>query len=58
MFLTIFAADKLPISYKGIRYIRIGSSKEKINKYPEREINLFHILKTDYKLLKTHLLNM
>ena len=52
VFLTIFAADKLPISYKGIRYIRIGSSKEKINKYPEREINLFHILKNGLQTIE------
>lgn len=39
--LMIPSAKIVPISYKDIRYIRIGSSKENIKKYPEREAYLF-----------------
>ncbi len=42
--LEISAAKSIPTDWRGIRYIRIGSSKEKISKYPEREIYLFHVL--------------
>ena len=43
--LIIDAAEKVPTSYDGIRYLRIGSSKEKLSKYPNREAELFHILR-------------
>lgn len=42
--LEIAAAKTVPTSYKNIRYIRIGSSKEKITNYPEYENKLFSIL--------------
>lgn len=42
--LVIPAAKIIPTSYAGERYIRIGSSKENIKKYPEREANLFSVL--------------
>ncbi len=42
--LEINAAKMVPTDWCGIRYLRIGSSKEKISKYPEREAYLFHIL--------------
>ncbi len=42
--LEIAAAKISPTSYKNIRYIRIGSSKERIVKYPEYESKLFLIL--------------
>ncbi|MDY3898992.1 MAG: putative DNA binding domain-containing protein [Bacilli bacterium] len=42
--LTIPAAKIVPTAYKDIRYIRIGSSKENIRKYPEREAYLFSAL--------------
>ena len=42
--LVIPAAQSYPTSYKGERYIRIGSSKENLRKYPEREAALFQIL--------------
>ena len=42
--LTIPAAKMVPTSYKDVRYIRIGSSKENIRKYPEREAFLFSAL--------------
>ena len=42
--LTIPAAKIVPTDYQGVRYIRIGSSKENLKKYPEREAFLFSIL--------------
>ena len=42
--LIIPAAKNVPTAFDGTRYIRIGSSKEKINKYPEREKALFDVL--------------
>ena len=42
--LVIPSAKIVPTAYKDIRYIRIGSSKEKIRKYPEREAYLFSAL--------------
>ena len=42
--LTIPAAKVVPTAYKDIRYIRIGSSKENLKKYPEREAFLFSAL--------------
>lgn len=44
--LKIPAANKIPLSWKGERFIRIGSSKESLSKYPEKEIKLFNILNT------------
>ena len=43
--LTIPASESVPTSYAGERYIRIGSSKEKLRKYPEKEAFLFDVLK-------------
>ena len=43
--LEIPAAVKVPTAFDGIRYIRIGSSKESVAKYPEREALLFDVLK-------------
>lgn len=42
--LSIPAARIVPTEYKEIRYIRIGSSKEKLKRYPDRETELFKIL--------------
>lgn len=39
------AASKIPTGFAGNRFIRIGSSKVNLNKYPERESYLFHILR-------------
>ncbi|MGI6782562.1 MAG: RNA-binding domain-containing protein [Acholeplasmataceae bacterium] len=39
--LEIPAAFKIPTAYKGVRYLRIGSSKVNLSKYPEREAKLF-----------------
>lgn len=42
--LIIPAAKIVPTSFNDVRYIRIGSSKETLKKYPEREAKLFSIL--------------
>ena len=42
--LTIPSAKVIPTSFKGERYIRIGSSKENLKRYPERESFLFSVL--------------
>jgi len=43
--LIIPAAKKTPTSFREKRYIRIGSSKADLHKYPERESRLFDILR-------------
>ena len=42
--LQIPAAKTVPTSFRNERYIRIGSSKENLRKYPEKESFLFHVL--------------
>lgn len=46
--LTISAAKTIPTDWNGQRFIRVGSSKEKLAKYPEREVFLFHVLRDGY----------
>lgn len=43
--LTIPASKSVPTSFAQERYIRIGSSKELLRKYPEKEAYLFDVLK-------------
>lgn len=43
--MVVPAASKIPTSFDGNRYLRIGSSKVNLNKYPERESHLFYILR-------------
>ena len=43
--LMIPAAKTVPVSYARERYIRIGSSKENLRKYPEKEAYLFDVLR-------------
>lgn len=43
--LIIPAAEKIPTAFNNNRYIRIGSSKVNLNKFPERESKLFDILR-------------
>lgn len=38
----------MPTAFDEVRYIRIGSSKEKLMKYPEYESRLFQILRNGY----------
>ena len=44
--MVVPAAKNVPTAFKGVRYIRIGSSKEKISKFPERESYLFSVLRS------------
>ncbi|HAS55875.1 MAG TPA: transcriptional regulator [Firmicutes bacterium] len=46
--LTISAAKSMPVDWNGQRFIRVGSSKERIMKYPEREAFLFRVLREGY----------
>ena len=43
--LTIPATKTVPSSFANERYIRIGSSKENLRKYPEKESYLFEVLR-------------
>lgn len=43
--LVVPAASKVPTSFNGVRYLRIGSSKVNLAKYPERESQLFYTLR-------------
>ncbi|HPA92386.1 MAG: Divergent AAA domain protein [Candidatus Methanofastidiosum methylothiophilum] len=45
--LEIPCAAKIPTSFDGVRYIRIGSSKVNVAKYPEREAKLFESLRKE-----------
>lgn len=42
--LRIGSARTAPTAFKGNRFIRIGSSKENLRKYPQREAALFNVL--------------
>lgn len=50
--LTIPAAKTIPTSYANERYIRIGSNKENIRKYLEKEVYLFKILRNGQPTLE------
>jgi predicted HTH transcriptional regulator len=43
--LEVPAARISPTSFAGERWIRIGSSKERLSRYPERESQLFDVLR-------------
>ena len=43
--LIIPAAQKIPTSFDDVRYLRIGSSKVRLSRYPEHESQLFYILR-------------
>ena len=43
--LAVPAATKVPTGFNGMRYLRIGSSKVNLAKYPERESQLFYTLR-------------
>lgn len=43
--LTIPVARQVPTAFNNSRFLRIGSSKVNLNKYPERESKLFDILR-------------
>lgn len=50
--LVIPAAKIVPTAFAEERYIRIGSSKEKLRKYPERESFLFSILREGFPTIE------
>lgn len=50
--LTIPAAKTVPISFDNERYIRIGSSKESLRKYPEKESYLFEVLRHGFPTIE------
>ena len=50
--LVIPAAKTVPVSFSEERYIRIGSSKEKLRKYPEKESFLFSILRDGFPTIE------
>lgn len=49
--LEIPSAINTPTSFDGIRYIRIGSSKVNVAKYPDREARLFDVLRRKEKTI-------
>lgn len=51
--LVIPAAEELPTSFSDVRYIRIGSSKVNLKKYPKREIQLFKMLNGMLETIET-----
>lgn len=51
--LLIPPAEEIPTSFKETRYIRMGSSKNNIKKYPKREIQLFKILDGRVETIET-----
>ncbi len=50
--LVIPAARQVPTAFNGTRYIRIGSSKTNLAKYPERESRLFDVLRNGLPTLE------
>lgn len=50
--LKIPATKVVPVSFDNERYIRIGSSKEKLRKHPEKESNLFFYLRNGHPTIE------
>ena len=50
--LEIPKAKQIPTTFNNVRYIRIGSSKVNVAKYPEREAKLFEILREKEKTIQ------
>ena len=50
--LIIPAAKQVPTAFNSTRYLRIGSSKVNLNKYPERESQLFDILRNGFPTME------
>lgn len=51
--LEIAKAERVPTAFAGKRYMRIGSSKVDLAKYPDREADLFFILRNQEKSMTT-----
>lgn len=43
--LIISAAKTIPVDWDGRRFIKVGSNKEQLSKFPEREVYLFMVLR-------------
>ena len=56
--LTIPAAKTVPVSFANERFIRIGSSKENLRKYPEKESFLFDVLRHGLPTIENTLLKL
>ena len=52
MLLTIPAAKTVPTEFARERYIRIGSGKESLRKYPERKSFLFDVLRHGFPTIE------
>lgn len=50
--LSISAAKTVPVDWNGQRFIRVGSSKEKLSKFPEREVFLFQVLREGFPTIE------
>lgn len=50
--MAIPAAKSVPTAFARERYIRIGSSKENLRKYPEKEAHLFEILRHGFPTIE------
>lgn len=50
--LKISAAKNVPVDWNGVRFIRVGSSKERLQKFLEREIFLFRILRDGFPTIE------
>ncbi len=46
------AARRIPTSFNGIRYMRIGSSKVNLSRFPKREAQLFSVLNEGHPTLE------
>lgn len=51
--LVIPAAKQVPTAFNGVRFLRIGSSKVNLNKFPERESQLFDILRNGFPTMES-----
>lgn len=51
--LKISKAKNTPISFDSVRYIRIGSSKVNVAKYPDRGANLFEVIREKDKTIES-----
>lgn len=50
--LTVPAAKTVPTAFAGVRYLRIGSSKVNLSKFPKREANLFSVLNKGFPTIE------
>lgn len=51
--LVIPSAKQVPTAFNNVRFLRIGSSKVNLSKYPERESQLFDILRNGFPTMES-----